>query len=284
MGFIGSLLAAILSLNIIMSNSTSSILHILISTAFFVSVLLFIYSNYRLIIKYIFPKIVIKSIVENQSYNEVLKVNMDDRKVYLSNIFRNALNINFLLQILFGFSMISPFIWPFLGIPQWDKSIIWIIYFLIFDVFSIIIFSTMLKDKTYTDIIFNNIHSMSTLRKEIPKSKKMKKFLIIVILLSGIFLIFSYLFFWFVLTSQFILFNFGYSLIMVGEEPFVHSIVFIITLYFINSLNEYIGHKYKCQILILKQEKYREIRRKLYESNHSSLDDLWAEFIANAPW
>lgn len=267
-----------------MSNPACNILPILVSTAFFVSVLLFIYSNYRFVIKRIFPKITRKPVVDNISYNEVLKVNMDDRKVYLSNIFGSALNVNLLVHMLFGFSMISPFIWPFLGIPQWDKSIVWISYFLIYDVLSFFIFSTMLKEGTYTDFIFNNIDTMTTLRKKIPKTKKIKMFLIFVVLLVGIFLIVLYIFFWIVLTFQFILFNFGYAKMVVGEAPFVHSIVFIITLYFINSLNEYIGYKYKCQVLILKQEKYREIRRKLYESKHSSLDELWAEFIANAPW
>ena len=286
LGFIGSSLAVILSLNIFLSNNNSdanNLIDILISTSFLVAIILFIYSNYRFIISRIFPKIARKPIIKNISYSEVLKINTDDRRTYLSNILSNGLNINFIIQILFAISMIAPIILPSVRISVWDKSVLWIAYFLLYDILSILIFPLINKNTTYSDFLFDS-DFVSNLQNELLNIKKWKLISIFFILIFGLFLILSYLYVWIILTIQYILFNLDYLLIMIGEAPFIYLIIFIITSYFIHSINEFISHKYKYKILVLKQEKYREIRRKLYETNSPYIEDLWFDFTLNAPW
>ena len=287
LGFIGSILAVILSFNIFISNNnndTSNLIDIIISTSFLVAIILFLYSNYRFIISRIFPKIGRKVIVKNISYSKVLKIDIDDRRTYLSNIMHNNLNIYITIQTLFAISMIAPIIFPSLRISVWDKSILWIGYLLLYDILSILIFPLINKNKTYSDFIFDSNFILNLQNKLFNIKTGSQFILILFILLFGLFLILSYLYVWFILTIQYILFNVDYLTIMIREAPFIYSIIFIITIYFIHSINEYISHKFKYQILLLKQEKYREIRRKLYETNNPYIEDLWADFILNSPW
>lgn len=283
LAFIASILAVILSLNLFVKDAYN-LIDVLVSLSFFIAIILFIYSSYQVIISRIIPKIIEKPIVKNVSYHEVLKKDMADRRTYLSNILGTDFKLNLIMQLFFGFSMISPFIWPSLGQSIWDKSILWVSYFLISDVITLFTFSSFFKKKTHTDFLFDKDTVISDLRKSLTSIKKIYLFFVLLILVLVFLYIVSYLYFWFILTTRYILFNIIYLITKFKEMPLLFLIVFVITLYFIDSINEYINYKYRFQILSLKQNKYREMRRELYEAENPNLENLLSEFKLNAPW
>ena len=257
----------------------SNLIDILITISFFIASLLFIYSNYSYIKALILPRVPSKPIVKNVPYNVVLKINMEDRKTYLANIFEPILKVNLSMQILFIISMVSPFIWQSLGISVWDKSIQWISYFMVFDIILLLFFNRFYMDKTYTDILFDREGVLSDL-KNIKSIKKSSLFYALVLIIFVI----VYPYFWFILTSQYILLNINYLFLKFNELPFAYLVVLLTTWLFIKLEDEYINYKYHMQVLALKQEKYRDIRRELYESDNPNVESLWSEFKLNAPW
>jgi len=273
--FMGSLFAVLLSLGVFIKN-TYNLIDILVSISFFIASILFVYSNFSYIKTLLLPKVTGKPIVKNVPYDVVLKINMEDRKTYLANFFEPILKVNLSMQTLFISSMVSPFIWESTGLSVWDKSIQWISYFIILDVILILFFHRFYKEKTYTDILFDKDRILSVL--------KNRKSILCLSTLLVFLLIISYLYFWLILTSQYILLNINYLFLKFNELPFVYLVVLITTWFFINLGGEYINYKYHMQVLVLKQEKYRDIRRELYESENPDVESLWSEFKLNAPW
>lgn len=208
---------------------------------------------------------------------------MDDRKTYLANFLEPFLKINLSIEMLFIISMIAPFVWQSLGISIWDKSILWVSYFIFLDILLLFFYPLFYKEKSFTDFLFDKDKIASDI-KNLQSIKKIYLGLILLILLLGALLIISYLYFWFILTPQYILFNLNYLLMKFNELPFVYLVVLLTTGFFINLTNESIYYKYKMQVLVLKQEKYRDIRRELYESENPNLENLMSEFKLNAPW
>lgn len=278
--FIGSVFAVILSLGIFINN-IHNLIDIFVSISFFIASLLFIYSNYSYIKNLVLPKVTGKPIVKNDPYDKVLKTNMEDRKIYIANFFEPILKMNLSMQILFIISMSSPFIWQSLGLSVWDKSIQWISYFLFFDFIILLIFHRIYGDKVFTDIIFDRDSILFDLKN--IKSISIKKTHLFYSIILMLFLI-AYPYFWFILTSQYILLNINYLSVKFIELPFVYLSVLITTWFFINLSDEYIQDKYHMRVLVLKQEKYRDIRRELYESENPNVESLWSEFKLNAPW
>lgn len=280
--FIGSLFAVILALDVFIKN-TYNLIDILISISFFIASILFVYSNFSLIFSLtkslILPKVTGKPVVKNVPYNVVLKTNMEDRKTYLANFFEPILKINLSMQILFIISMVSPFLWQSLGLSVWDKWVRWISYFVLFDAIIILFLPYFYKEKAYTDFLFDRDSVVLDL-KNIKSIKPINLFLVLVLFLF----IVVYPYFWFILTSQYILLNINYLFVKFNELPFVYLVVLIVTWFFIKLVDEYTNHKYHMQVLVLKQEKYRDIRRELYESNNPDVKSLWSEFKLNAPW
>jgi hypothetical protein len=276
---IGAILAVVLSLNIYIKNK-SDLIVILISMFFFVAIILFIYSNYLFIISIIAPKVPEKQIVKNVPYGEVLEKDMFDRKAYVSNMFGSSQYFFLTQHIFFGISMIAPFIWPYLKLSIWDMSILWVVYFSIFDILSLIFISLCNKEKKWTDIIFLKNIDLSN-----PKNLKIKATLLfLTLIILAIFFVILYLYFAYILTMRYIIYNINYLNIFVTQTPFVFIITLLITLYLISSVPRYVTFKYKSQILDLKQQKYREIRRQLYESENPDLETLFSEYEFNAPW
>ncbi|MFA4935972.1 MAG: hypothetical protein WC568_09065 [Candidatus Methanoperedens sp.] len=276
--FIGSLFAVILALGVFIKNM-SNLIDILITISFFIASMLFIYSNFSYVKALILPQVSAKPIVKNVPYNVVLKTNMEDRKTYLANFFEPILKINLSMQILFIISMVSPFIWQSLGLSVWDKWIQWISYFVFFDAIIILFLPYFYKEKAYTDFLFDRDSVMSDLK----NIKSIKSINLCFVLVLFLFII-VYPYFWFILTSQYILLNINYLFVKFNELPFVYLIVLITTWFIIKLGDEYTNYKYHMQVLVLKQEKYRDIRRELYESNNPDVESLWSEFKLNAPW
>ncbi len=278
LAFIGSFFAVVLALNIFIKN-TYNLIDILISISFFIASILFIISTISLIKSTIMRKDIGKPNVKNIPYDAVLKTNIDDRKIYLANFFEPILKIYLSMQIFFIISMISPYIWQSLDLSIWHKSIQWVSYFIILDVILLSNFNLFYKEKESTDFLFDRESIISKLNniKSVKKSKLIYPIALIIFILA-------YPYFWFILTSQYILSNINYLFLKFNELPFVYMVVFITTWFFINLNDEYVNQKYHTKVLVLKQEKHRDIRRELYESEKPDLEILWSEFKLNAPW
>jgi len=83
---------------------------------------------------------------------------------------------------------------------------------------------------------------------------------------------------------QFILINWEYFKTIFMGETFLFSITLIFTIFSLILLRSYATTTRKFYRISIEQERYREIRRQLYEIENPDIEELWKEFKLNAPW
>lgn len=217
-------------------------------------------------------------VIKNVPYQEVLNKNIRDRELFRSEILIPKIKILFILHTFFGILILSPYYLDNITIIKWDKAFYWVAYFLITDI--IIFIGLFVGIKTLYEVIFDfknlirNIIStdLST------KSGKQKLVAIFIIIFTFLWIMF-YPFFWYYLTFEFLKINYGNFVSIININLFLVLLIFFISLVAITSLADLIGKNYKVKILLLKQVKYREIRRVLYESKEPNIKFLMEEFI-----
>ena len=222
-------------------------------------------------------------VVKNISYQEVLKDSTRDKEIYKEKLLIPNIKILFFLHILFGFLILSPYYLDTITIIKWDMAFNWVAYFVTTDIITYFVFFT--KNETLNDWLFDIKAAIESLKNiDLSKSSKKKKTLIILVIILCLIWLFLYPIFWYYLTFDFLIINSNSIILMANKNYFLFILILFITFFAINSKNKLIIKNYKKEILTLKQEKYREIRRQLYEVKEPDIQSLWQEFKLNAPW
>lgn len=222
-------------------------------------------------------------LVKNVPYEKVLKENVRDKEIFKAKLLIPNAIILFFFHALFGFLILSPYYLDNISIVKWNKAYYWVFYFVITDI--IVLISLFIKNEILYNLLFDFKNLLTNIRNiDFSRlARKQKSIIILAIFFMLVWLIF-YPVFWYYLTFDFLRINIVNFTKIANENIFLFFLICFSTIIAIIKGNELIFKKYRIEVLQFKQEKYREIRRELYESTEPKITPLWNEFILNAPW
>lgn len=222
-------------------------------------------------------------LIKNVSYSEVLKENIRDRELYRSKYIFPHMMVLILLHGFLGILILTPYYLDNTSIKKWDFAYNWVVYIVLTDIVTLI--GVFTAHESIDKLLFDRENLTSGMKlADFSKTSKIQiSFFLLIMLILIIWLILFPIFLYY-LPFDFLIQNYAIFINVANENLFLFILIFVITLIAISSSRELIGKKYKVEVLLLKQEKYREIRRQLYESKEADINALKKEFISNAPW
>ena len=138
-----------------------------------------------------------------------------------------------------------------------------------------------------SDKIANSLIKLPMLKSKNTNKEKVETFeskpSTLYVLISFLLVMTFYLIF---LSPQLLIIYFNRAFIgyVFTSYPLLSLAISIIVVALIVLSGNYVSRKYKQEGVIIKQERYREIRRRLIEESEPDFDFLWEEYKINSPW